>query len=454
MIHIDFNILIIINAGISLIMGFYMILLHKNSPGVKGTFYWSIGSIIIGVGLLLRLTGAPNDLFVLVVPPLFVTVGLYSYLAGIWHFKLKKINTSIIIGIPTIDILQSAIFSFILPSHKIRMEIHLVILIIYCLFAFYEMVQFKSIRKSVKNIFILNAISFFVYLLILLLSFVSILISPNFNPSYINQVGIILYVISGFIMIALTFGFLSAVNLQLYSDLDSQLKSKTKFFAIIAHDLKGPLGTIMNFLNYLNNNSKITNEKKNEFLEKIEMLSKSTYHLLHNLLDWATTSTNIAQFENEKIDVNELIFSNISFLKTLTDIKSIDLEISSVQEAFINGNTKMIEAVVRNLVSNAIKFTPKGGKITILTKKKLNHIQIVISDTGTGIPQEKIKNLFSFEKSTTTKGTDGEPGSGLGLVLCNDFIHKNNGTLQINSQLNIGTHITIEFPLLSPAPST
>jgi len=450
--HINFNVLIIINAGISLIMGFYMILLHKNSPGVKGTAFWAIGALIIRVGLLLRLLGHPNDLFIIAVPPLFVTIGLYFYLAGIWHFKLKKINNWIVIGIPILDIFQSVIFTYLYPLDKIRVEIHYIILIIYCLLAIYEMLQLKSVQKTFKNIFILNAFSFFIYLGVLLISLISIIINPTYNPSYINEAGIILFIITGFVMIALTFGFLSAVNLQLYSDLNSQLKSKTKFFEIIAHDLKGPVGTIMNFLNYLNNNSKITVEKKREFLEKIEMLSKSTYHLLHNLLDWATTSTNISHFENEIVDINELIFSNISFFKNLTDIKSIDLEFSSVPETFIDGNTKMIETVIRNLVSNAIKFTPKGGKINIAVKKTLDCIRIIIADTGNGIAPEKLNDLLNFVRNASTKGTDGEPGSGLGLVLCDEFIRKNHGTLQINSQLNIGTQVIIEFPSVKSIP--
>jgi signal transduction histidine kinase len=253
--------------------------------------------------------------------------------------------------------------------------------------------------------------------------------------------------VAGGILTALTFGFLSAVNLQLYHELRGQLITKTKFFSIIAHDLKGPVGTLMNFLNLLNNQKDLEEEQRLRFMGNLEVLSQSTYHLLQNLLDWANTSGNIAQFDTTKLELNQLIESNIKFFESLTLFKSIQLEFHHEEGVYIHGNSKMIETVIRNLVSNAIKFTPKGGTITITTENEDNStISLIVEDTGVGIPPERMDQLFKLESSQSTRGTNGESGSGLGLALVKEFVTKNKGTIRVESQPGEGTRFIVEFP--------
>lgn len=443
------DIVYIISSGLSLIMGLYMLLLYRSTKNVKGPGWWAAGSLVVGLALLIRIFSPEYGISPLIISALLNAVGLYIYLAGIWDFKGKKIRKRIIVGLPAFDVAQTAFFMLIIPSHQIRSSIHITILLIYCSIAIYEMFQLKPGQEYLKTIFRINSVSFFIFGLILLLNLLNILQNPGFVPGQINDIRIVLYVISTFVMIALTFGFLSAVNLKLYNELEGQLKSRTKFFAIIAHDLRGPVGTIMNFLNLLNTEPDISKEQKQNFLEKIELLSQSTFHLLQNLLEWATSSKNIHSAEKETVDLNEQVEKCIELMKHLTDLKSIHLEFKKRHETLISGNSKMIETVIRNLVSNALKFTPEGGQITIEIQNNSQKVQLIVEDTGIGIEPEKLRHLFNFEESRSTSGTDGESGSGLGLVLCNEFVKKNDGTIGIESQPKKGTKVTVEFPSLN-----
>lgn len=440
----NIQLLTIINSGISLIMGFYMLMLRTNSK--NGTGYWATGSLIIGVGLLFKFIPFTNAYFAIVVPSIFICTGLFLYLAGILEFKKRKIHKWIIIGLPLLNIIQSVIFSQYYPSYRIQGGIYSFIILFYCIYAIYEMFSLGSNQKHLKKIFLLNAVSFFIFLALVLLNIASITLNTNYNPTKLPHIGVILNIISSFVMIALTFGFLSAVNQQLECELRDQLKSKTKFFSIIAHDLKGPIGNIMSFLDLLKTDSELNKDEKQEYLEIVSTLSQSSYHLLQNLLEWTTKSKNLNRYENEKIEVNQIIADNIDFFKSSALLKSIDLGYEEGKETFISGNPNMFQTIIRNLFSNAIKFTPEGGRITISSQKKTNKVRVVVSDTGLGIAPETIKSLFKFEESKSTKGTNGETGSGLGLALCKEFTSKNNGTLTVESKLNVGTRVILEFP--------
>lgn len=423
-----------------------MLLLYRSTKNVKGPGWWAAGSLIVGLSLLIRIFSPEHGISPLIISALVNTVGLYIYLAGIWDFKGKKIRKRIIAGLPAFDVAQTAFFMLVIPSHQIRSSIHITILLIYCSIAIYEMFHLKPGQEYLKTIFRINSVSFLIFGLLLLLNLFSILQNPGFVPGQTGDIGLILFILSTFVMIALTFGFLSAVNLKLYNELEGQLKSRTKFFAIIAHDLRGPVGTIMNFLNLLNTEPDISKEQKQNFLEKIELLSQSTFHLLQNLLEWATSSKNIHQAEKETVDLSEQVAKCIELMKHLTDLKSIHLEFNNSAKAEINGNSKMIETVIRNLVSNALKFTPEGGKIRIGIQNISQKVQLIVEDTGIGIEPEKLRHLFNFEDSRSASGTNGETGSGLGLVLCSEFVKKNNGTIGVESQPQKGTTVTVEFP--------
>ncbi|MBE9467151.1 MAG: HAMP domain-containing histidine kinase [Bacteroidetes bacterium] len=441
------NLLIIniINSGISFIMGLYMFYFYRNALKL-GTGYWATGSIILGITFLLKTIFPEGSPSATATFTNFNTIADYLFLAGIWQFKEKKINKWIFIGIPILDILQTIIFFKIYPSLRLQYGLHSLPLFAFGLLAIIEMIRLNSTQKYLRKIFLVNSFSFIIYLVLLLIFEYALITNTNFDPLEITSSAIYMQIISSFLMITITFGFLSAVNIRLNKELENQLKSKTKFLTIIAHDLRGPVGNIISFLDLLQNTTNLNEDKKKVYLKILNTLSQSTFHLLQNLLEWATKSKNLNRFNVERIELSQIISDNIIFFKSSADLKSINLEFKEGKQTYILGNTNMIETIVRNLISNAIKFTPKEGTITITSEKILKKVRLTVADTGQGIKPETINSLFKFETNKSTKGTNGEGGSGLGLVLCKELVSNNNGLIEIESHEGVGTNVIVEFP--------
>ncbi len=421
-----------------------MLLLRKTTTG-NGTGFWASGSLVIGFALLLRLIPPYSGYFSMVAPGVLVTSGLYLYLAGIWNFKKQKIHYPIIIGIPVADFLQSLVFFFVFHSFRLQLAIHVLFLSVYCVIAIIEMFNLSPEQNFLKPLFRVNAFSFFIFFLLLVVNLAAVWLNESINPHQLSDSGIILHIISGFVMIALTFGFLSAVNMQLSNDLRNQLKSRNRFFSIIAHDLRGPVGNIMNVLDLLENEPELTETDRNEFMRTINTLSQSTYHLLLNLLEWASKSKDLGKFETGILNLNQIVSENLCFFKSSAAVKSIDVEFNRGNGISLDGNKNMLQTIIRNLVSNAVKFTPEKGRISISTTNTGDKIRLQITDTGLGMDEKTLQSLHRFEQGQTTQGTNGEAGSGLGLALCNEFVGYHNGTLRFESNPGKGTTATLEF---------
>jgi len=439
-------VLVSMTACISLVMGLYMLFLHK-STRAKGTAYWAAGSLLTTLGVIAMAVPPRGGFTSTVISNIIVAIALYIYLAGIWNFKEKDIKKRILLGFPILDIILSIFFFQFYPSHKIRLIAHLIIVGVYCILAIYEMLKLNPQQNYLKNIFRVNAIAYLAFLIIQITRIILITCSANFIQLQMNIGSIVMFFIINLLMLALTFGFLTAVNLQLHNKLQMQLKARSKLFAIIAHDLRNPIGTIMNFLELLNNEPDLNEEERKKCLKETEALSKSTTHLLQNLFEWATSSINLAKAQNENIDLSELVSSNLDYFKSMARLKSIHIELMLENNSLINGNRKMIETVLRNLVSNATKYTPGGGKVLLSTEKSKQKVRLAVADTGIGIEPERLNTILQFEMSESTKGTSGETGSGFGLALSNEFVKQNNGILNLESKPNVGTKVIAEFPL-------
>ncbi|MBN2484772.1 MAG: PAS domain-containing sensor histidine kinase [Bacteroidales bacterium] len=225
--------------------------------------------------------------------------------------------------------------------------------------------------------------------------------------------------------------------------------TKNKFFSIIAHDLKNPFQAIFGFSELLMRNFDDFEEKQRiELLSMIKASSESAYNLLENLLQWARTQTERIKYNPTVINVHEMIKQNIVLSKANAENKGITVKTDLLCGGFAWADFNMINLVIRNLLSNAIKFTPNNGTITIKCEDSQNKIcTIAISDTGIGISEENIKKLFKIDEYFSTSGTAGESGTGLGLIICREFIEKNHGKLNVESKLDIGTTFSFTLPL-------
>jgi len=232
---------------------------------------------------------------------------------------------------------------------------------------------------------------------------------------------------------------------RLSKDLKVANETKDMFFNIIAHDLRNPFNTSMAFIDLLLKDYDTFSDK-----EKIEILNETknsfgkNISLLENLLEWSLLQRDKISHSPKTNNLKNLIEKITTSQKETAQIKNIDLQLNLENIEYIC-DENMMQTAIRNLISNAIKFTQTNGKIKIKLYKANNEIKIQINDSGVGIEKENIQKLFKIEEKQTQRGTNNEPGTGLGLILCKDFVEKNGGTLSVESEINAGSTFTISF---------
>lgn len=222
--------------------------------------------------------------------------------------------------------------------------------------------------------------------------------------------------------------------------------TKDKLFSIIAHDLRSPLNNIIGLLELLLEKA-ISFEESKQYISILNSSAKNTLVLLDNLLSWATSQTGKICFNPEKILFSNIILETISLNKLQADTKNISLSYLSSNEIEVYADADMLKTVLRNLISNAIKFSNTGDHVRVFAILKQDHVEIAISDDGIGMNEEKREGLFKIISNTTTLGTANENGSGLGLVLCKDFVEKHGGKIWVESEEGKGSNFKFTLPL-------
>jgi PAS domain S-box-containing protein len=224
--------------------------------------------------------------------------------------------------------------------------------------------------------------------------------------------------------------------------------TKDKFFSIIAHDLRSPFNGILALSEFLRRDVQdLDAESIREYSEHIHNSAKQAFGLLENLLNWANTQQGGLQFTPKKIWINNVIAHEIDNLMSTADHKGILLEKSIDGDIIIEADEKMMETVIRNLISNALKFTHIGGSVTVLASLKSDLLEVVVSDTGIGMSENVIENLFKIDKGLTVAGTQNEKGSGLGLIICKEFVERHGGELYVESELGKGSRFCFTIPV-------
>jgi len=230
-------------------------------------------------------------------------------------------------------------------------------------------------------------------------------------------------------------------------ELEKLNATKDKFFSIIAHDLKNPYNTLFGFSDLLLNSLKDKNfEKSEKFAHHMNTAIKKGYDLLDNLLHWSRAQIGHIDFHPENTYIVNIITDTIDIFKPVARQKKIEINTQIPEQLQAYADKNMLFSIARNLISNAIKFTSEYGKIDIVTKEKNNFIEILVTDTGKGIPEEDIKKLFRIDQSYSTHGTQNEKGTGLGLILCKEFVEKNGGKIWVKSQLDKGSTFAFTLP--------
>lgn len=234
-------------------------------------------------------------------------------------------------------------------------------------------------------------------------------------------------------------------------ELEELNHQKNRFFSIIAHDLRSPFNSILGFSEILADaDRKLPPEKTREYAQVIRETARNVFELLEQLLEWARLQMNRVTFEPGPLDLREASRLAASATQAQAEQKGVAVSVD-MPSLLAHADAGMIETVLRNLLGNAVKFTPSGGRISIVAGETdaatdAGMVALAVRDTGVGMTEEQIDGLFRLDRHQSTPGTDNEPGTGLGLLLCRELIDKHDGRIRVESEPGTGTTFTIVLP--------
>ncbi|MEH0155296.1 PAS domain-containing sensor histidine kinase [Limibacter armeniacum] len=229
--------------------------------------------------------------------------------------------------------------------------------------------------------------------------------------------------------------------------LSSSNSTKDKFFSIMAHDVKGPLNSLLSFTDLIAMHvDKLSRNEIQEMAGQLKMSVDGLYKLLENLLEWSRSQTGDIPLFFEHLPVSSLLTKTLNLVESIRENKQIEIELKVSGNVTIFADENSIYSVLRNLIGNALKFTYKKGKIVIEAIELDNVVHLAIHDNGVGMSKEVMDWVFRLDKKYTTPGTAKEAGTGMGLVLCKEFVEKNNGKIWVKSKQGKGSTFWVELP--------
>lgn len=257
----------------------------------------------------------------------------------------------------------------------------------------------------------------------------------------------LLIIILLFVILALTLLHRYLISIKLSKQLKLINDSKDKLFTIISHDLKAPFNSILGFSNLLVKEIKNKNLSKiKKYNNYINTLSTDSVTLITNLSNWSRSQRGILNLNKEKFNLVEVINEIYSLYIVLAKNKNIQVTINVDKELMINADKEITRTVISNLLTNAIKFTPQNGNIEISAIHNKSTIEIIVKDSGIGINKEDLNKLFKIKENFTTVGTNNEKGTGLGLIICKEFIDLHHGKISVESLIGKGSSFSIKLP--------
>lgn len=225
-------------------------------------------------------------------------------------------------------------------------------------------------------------------------------------------------------------------------------KAKDKVYSIIAHDLRNPFNAIFGYSQLIVGRAKeIEDTEIEHYANSIYTTAFQSYDLLNNLLHWARLQTGQLTYFPSEVNVDELLQNSLKLFRSNIDEKNLTLSIESNPVLLVIADSFMLETIIRNLLSNAIKFTPKGGELKVQIYNQNSNLVIIVQDNGVGIPLDKHDKIFTIDNKYTSNGTENETGTGLGLLLCKEFVDSHNGTIAVDSQPKLGSTFQVTIPI-------
>ncbi|MBX3008068.1 MAG: HAMP domain-containing histidine kinase [Melioribacteraceae bacterium] len=294
------------------------------------------------------------------------------------------------------------------------------------------------------------------FCIILIIIFITHCILIDGGTGSHHGASIINIVFNSFLMTIIVFPFLLVFlwsdikkRTRIEEELRKSIAEKDKFFAIIAHDLRSPFQGFIGLAELLAANAnEFTKAELTTVSKEMHQKASNLFVLLENLLEWAHVQRGTINFSPQDCSLSEIINHSIEIVAQNADHKNIEIINSAQDSSLVYADEKMIDSVLRNLLSNAVKFTPKGGKV-VVSSRLLNNttVEISVADSGIGMSDSLRNKLFIVGEKVGREGTDGEKSSGLGLLLCKEFIEKNGGNIRVESQKHKGSTFRFTLPL-------
>jgi signal transduction histidine kinase len=223
--------------------------------------------------------------------------------------------------------------------------------------------------------------------------------------------------------------------------------NKDRFFSIIAHDLRTPLTSFLTYTRFATEHFEgFQPHEIQTILNDLCDTSENLYRLLENLLEWAQIQRGMIEYHLQEIDIYDALLRNIDLLKTSAQQKEITVHTDLRNSLWAYFDKHIVDLVIRNILSNAIKFTPQHGQVTITATPHKTKVRLAVTDTGTGLSQDECANLFHIGQKVRHPGTAGEVGTGLGLVLCKELLEANGGQITVESELGKGSTFIVTLP--------
>jgi len=234
---------------------------------------------------------------------------------------------------------------------------------------------------------------------------------------------------------------------KLTSELKSTIFSRDKMFSIVAHDLRSPFVTLLGFSELLVQEiGTLEKDDVKQFSQNIFTSANRVYNLLENLLQWSRIQTGKIIFEPTELNLKTVVSENTMFFKYNADIKGVKIESKIDENIKVYADRIMLDTTIKNLISNAIKFTKSGGSVEVTSSDENRVTNICVADTGIGIPKENMPKIFAIDNFASTPDTENQKGSGLGLIIAKEFVEKNGGKLTLESEVDKGTTVKFTVP--------
>lgn len=246
---------------------------------------------------------------------------------------------------------------------------------------------------------------------------------------------------------------LQAANQELHTlnaELHAANMSKDTFFSILAHDLRAPFTGLLTLTDVLAHDIQhFSKEQIQQKLRTLHAASENVYELLTDLLTWSKLQRGVLEYQPTAFSLGELIEHSLHILAAEAGRKKIRFRDEIPGDVEVYGDHNMVSTILRNLLSNALKFTPPEGRIAVVCQRVGGDVEIAVRDSGIGIPDDLRERLFRIDQRVSRTGTAGEPGTGLGLILCKELVERNHGRIYVESQVGQGTAFTFTLPLVS-----